>query len=279
MSTLRVRRCGICKESGHNARTCSQASTLGSIPPLGSTATPPELEYEVVDGKALLGAFRLGSRHVYVSMLPSHAESVMVKYNPNIQVSCVIPPQKFNVSYATRRQTKSHLDITTPTLIMSCGYGEVPTSRSHKSVNLGYTLWAYDTERKNKIWAKPYVFANVYTGSGQVCFGGLRPSSLRQAYNQYWSSSFNNDLFREPHNCGEKSHSFNYYHNGCRCDPNHKQHTCECSRVTFHKHRGCGCRTVAASKKCRGGCERRGADGCLCCQAIQSYCRSTRARP
>lgn len=310
MSTVSIRRCGVCKLSGHNSRTCPSRALQAAIrlaeqtaqslaargqelqegttqaaqaQPASQTPAPQPAASPVPhpNQKPDLGLLSIGARQVFVSLLPSQAESVIVKYQPEIQVSCVIPPQKFPISYAFSRSTnrKRKLDITTPTLIMSCGYGDVPTPRTYKRVLRPYTLWVIDTQRKNKIYGKPYLFANVYE-SGKICFGNLQPSSLRQAYNYYWTSSFNAELYRVSrvitHSCNNKAHTLSF-HNGHRCDPTKKIHTCACPRITFHQHRqsdgvrgGCGCRNVGKSKSCRGACDNSQTSSCDCCRAIQA---------
>lgn len=284
MSAVRIRKCGICKQQGHNSRTCPQKTSAAAqtaevaAPQLQQPQQPQQL---TADGKPDLGLLNIGNRQVFINLLPSQAESVIVKYQPDVQISCVIPPQKFPISYAYNRSTrnKATLDITTPTLIMSCGYGEVPNTRNYQRSLRPYTLWIIDTQRKSQIYVKPYLFANVWE-NGKICFGGLKPSSLRQAYNYYWTSSFNGELFREvpgiTHTCNNKLHSF-AYHNGHKCDPTKKKHTCDCPRVTFHKHNkshgsrgGCGCTSVGRSKACRGACEYSSETQCDCCRAIKA---------
>jgi hypothetical protein len=294
MATVRVRKCGICKLTGHNSRTCPLRALQAAEARLAQATAQAEAQAEAhaeaqaaeqvsseQQGKSNLGLLNIGGRQVFTSLLPSQAESVIVKYQPEIQVSCVIPPQKFAISYAYSRSTrnKKTLDVTTPTLIMSCGYGDVPTPRAYQRVTRAYSLWSIDTARKDQIYAKPYLFANVWE-QGKICFGGLKPSSLRQAYNYYWTSSFNAELYREApgiiHSCGNKVHDF-LYHNGHKCDPTKKRHTCSCPRVTFHQHSrsngargGCGCTSVGRSKLCRGTCDFAEETACDCCCAIKA---------
>lgn len=268
-TTRRTRRCSICKEPGHNARTCTFTPDTQQVDAQQAVAEKTAETLQDTSSNDL-GVLSIGGKQVFVSLMPSQANAMMVKYEPEIQVSCVIPPQEFEVEYGHRRDYRSRTktEITTPTLIMSCGYGDVPTTRNYASLGRNYTLWAINTDKLNKIYAKAYVFANVYQ-NGSVCFGTLYPKSLRQAYNQYWTSSFNNDLFREKHTCDIKIHRYSY-HNGHSCDPSYKEHTCECSKTTFHRHRGCGCTTVAGSKKCKGSCGNEFSASCDCCVAINA---------
>lgn len=218
-----------------------------------------------------LGLIKINS-HVYVSLIPTVAQSIIVKYEPEIQVSCVIPPRDYEISYSAKHsKVKQTLTVKSPTLIMSCGYGDVPTPETYRSVAHGYGLFVYDESRKNQIWAKPYLLANIWD-RGQICFGTLRPGSLRQAFNYYWSSGFNTDLLRNTttHVCKNRRHDF-YYHTGCNCEVKLK-HSCDCPKEISHFHYGCGCSTVALSKKCKGSCGKEAPDdlnkNCTCCVAI-----------
>lgn len=219
-----------------------------------------------------LGEIKIPSQ-VYVSLIPTAANSVLVKYDPEIQVSCVIPPREYQIIFNIKRQknTKSSINIKAPSLIMSCGYGDVPTPTTYKTVAHGYGLYAIDELRKKEIWAKPYLLANVWD-KGQICFGTLIPGSLRQAFNYYWGSGFNADLLRSPHVCDKKVHYY-YYHRGCQC-LKQQTHQCSCKLEFSHAHYGCGCYTVAKSKKCKGTCgeEKPLAKNkdCACCVAISS---------
>lgn len=270
MVATRARKCSICHQSGHNSRTCDTRittnPTVASDDP-GKIAKPdPEPS---ADGKVDLGELGLGDKRIFVSLLPTQAESVMVKYDPEIQISCVIPPQELKICYAAKRHlAKKYKDINIPTLIMSCGYTDVPSTKNYVERISGYTLWAIDTAQKERIYAKSYVFANVWT-NGNICFGALHPKSLRQAYNQYWSSNFNDDLFREQHVCNLKNHQY-FSHRGHRCNPFFKSHICDCPKVTFHKHLGCGCTAVGTSKKCKGSCSSEFGSTCDCCIAINN---------
>src|SRR5690606_14456267 len=87
--------------------------------------------------------------------------------------------------------------------------------------------------------------------------------------NYFWTSTFNGELLHYtqiPHKCTNIEHYYNYnYHTGCRYTHT-KKHSCDCKKITFHKHRGCQCKTVIASKRCKGLC---GKDSsCFCCDAI-----------
>lgn len=218
-----------------------------------------------------LGLIELPSDAVYVSLIPTGSTSVMVKYRGEVQVSCVIPPKEFDIKFASgrayhRNKQFNTTKIKSPTLIMSCGYGEVPTPRTYHHVSLGYTLWVVDVENKQQVSVKPYLLANVWE-KGTICFGSLHPTSLRQAFNYYWSSSFNDELTKPTHTkCPNAEHRY-LWHNGCQCEEYFSHNTCDCPRETFHSHHGCRCSTVRESKKCsKTKCDAQWL--CACCTAI-----------
>lgn len=222
-----------------------------------------------------LGEIKIQS-HLYVSLIPTAANSVLVKYDPEIQVSCVIPPREYEILFSVKYQktNKKTITIKSPSLIMSCGYGDVPTPLTYKTVAHGYGLYAIDESRKKEIWAKPYLLANVWD-RGQICFGSLIPGSLRQAFNYYWGSKFNSDLLRSPHVCTAKYHYY-HYHVGCFC-LKQQNHKCECKLEFSHSHHGCGCNTVAKSKKCKGTCGKEVSssdnESCYCCLAVNKLAK------
>ena len=262
----RTRKCGICREPGHNSRTCPVKTTQTQEQQVAQDTNREAQAAGIFSKSPELGRLKLGRTKVIVSLLPSQTSSVMIKYQPQIQIACVIPPQTFEVAYSDKVSARKKLEIETPTLMMGCEYGDIPNMRNMKAMKT-YNLWTIDTTRKDKIYAKAYTFSNVWE-NGKVCFGGLKPSSLRQAYNQFWNSGFNHDLLRsETHICDNKRHDW-IYHRGHKCDPTKKDHQCACPKVTFHKHRGCGCTTVVKSKKCKGGCGSQFSEMCDCCVAI-----------
>lgn len=211
-----------------------------------------------------LGKLFIGTDKIFVSLLPTSATTVLVKYSPEILVSCIIPPKDFEIKYSSTKNfvKKRDLLIGTPTLIMSCGYSDTPSVNNYDSINTGYTLWVLDTSRDSGVFVKPYKLANIYE-EGTICFGDLIPTNLRQAFNYYWTSGFNDDI-KLPHSCLNRVHKYEW-HSGCYCDGLKKSHICSCSRKTFHSHIGCGCTTIGESKRCKGQCKK---IKCVCCKAI-----------
>jgi len=215
-----------------------------------------------------LGKLFIGNGKIFISLLPTSATTILVKYSPEVLVSCIVPPKNFEIKYSSTKNfiKKCDLLLGTPTLIISCGYGDIPSVNNYQSINAGYTLWSLDTSRNNGVFVKPYKLANVWE-KGKICFGDLTPTNLRQAFNYYWTSGFNDDI-KLPHTCLNKAHNYEW-HSGCYCNGSEKKHKCSCSRKTFHSHHGCGCTTVEKSKKCRGTCKERFAEtNCICCRAI-----------
>ena len=82
--------------------------------------------------------------------LPSKASAVIVKYRPRVAISCVIPPQRFEVSYrlgsrsSGRRGTEA---VATPILLMTQTIAEMPSIIRTRGVIEGYSLWALQLER------------------------------------------------------------------------------------------------------------------------------------
>lgn len=222
---------------------------------------------------------------IYVCLLPSQANSVVVKYSPSIRISCVMPSFDLKASFQSRgkysgKKVYKHITIQTPTLIMGLDYGQIPVNFLNTRETGPSYLHALDTSRIDKdIYIKPFKIANVH-GDGKVCFGGLAPKNLLQGFSYFWSSGFNQDLSSgdlSEHTkiCEKVTHS-NYEHKGCNCDGSLKAHTCRCSRKIFHQHRGCGCTAVMKSKACKGKCQDHIEDkdrhrACVCCAALQEH--------
>lgn len=204
----------------------------------------------------------ISSDLIYVNLLPSSTTSIIVKYQPGIQVSCVLSPKEHTINFGnTRRSSKTKIKIDAPTLIMSCSYSNIahigaPTFGT-------YYLNSLNTEKNNRVFAKAFQLANIYQ-DGRICFGTLKPQSMRIAFNYYWTSNFNAELFRYPHRCRKQVHGYRG-HIGCECTDDIEHVACNCPRITFHNHIGCGCTSVTNSVKCRGKCDE---NTCVCCQAI-----------
>ena len=219
---------------------------------------------------------------IRICPLPSKTQSVVVKYRPNVSITCVVPPVEIVANILLRgrysgKQVFKRVSVKSPTLMMhGTSFGAMVPGSSNL---FDYQLWALDTDRDDDIFLKPYKFANVHT-DGKICFGSVNaPKNLRQAFNFYWASGFNTDLSSEAFSthtrvCPKVTHRY-YNHTGCNCNGSQKEHSCSCSRKTFHKHSGCRCTTVAASTKCKGRCqETKIAENirhCECCKAYQEH--------
>lgn len=216
--------------------------------------------------KTNLGKLGLGRNAVFVSLLPTGTTAIVVSYSPNVILSCAVMPNEFDIEYSVVGVAKKdRLRVKTPHLFMGLAYNDVPFS-TYPSVKNQCNLWALNIDRTDGIYVKPYRLANVWE-TGGVCFGNLAPVSLRQAFNYYWTSLFNDDI-PVPHICKNKKHSYEW-HNGCLCDESAKNHECDCLKVTFHKHAGCGCITVKKSIKCSKNKKCLNASQCICCLAIE----------
>jgi len=213
---------------------------------------------------------------LYPYRLPSKATAIIVKYRPQIAISCVIPPQVFKASYRLGSRTSRKRgveEVVTPILLMTQAIAEMPSNIRTRGVVEGYTLWALrlqdgELSKTKAMTTSPYLFGNVWD-RGAICFGGMTPESLMQAFNYYWSSGFNDELFKDQghHICRNKNHRYvgppephglvrgqgGPPHNGCLCSREYK-HECSCSRKTSHRHQHCGCTSVTDSKKCKGSC-------------------------
>lgn len=159
--------------------------------------------------------------------------------------------------------------IQAPTLALSMVYEDVPSLRSMTRIPVKEVkIFAFNDRRKDGAYVKPFNFPNVWD-HGAICFGDLSPQNLREAYNTFWASTFNDDLgLRAVDTCEGTQHDYPSTHQGCICTGEAVEHKCSCSTETFHRHYGCGCYTVKASKKCRGSCGFR--SYCACCLAIKT---------
>jgi len=227
-----------------------------------------------------LGIIKLRKK-VYVGLLPSKTTSVLVRHNPDVQVSCVMPPTNFtiNAGYGGRggRRALKSVDIKAPTLIMSCGYADVPSAKTYAGLVRNFTLWYLDTRRLEAIYAKPYMLANLYK-EGRICFGNLKPTSLKKAFNYYWASGFNSELHEQLpvrkriHLCKNKRHTY-LGHSGCFCNGTKTIHVCQCPKTAFHRHEGCSCATVTQSRACRCRLTNRGTR-CECCKSMNTIVKN-----
>jgi len=163
--------------------------------PTESTSTP---------GLKDLGTLSLRSK-LFVNALPSHSQAVLVNYlnsEYSYRISCVIPPAKRRVSieedyyddYDYEEDRPSGIiEIESPALIFTGEYRDL----DHRNVYPTFYMFTYDPTAIDCIRVKPCCISNVYA-DGRVCTGGYTPYSLRQGYNIFWSTPFNEELSNSP---------------------------------------------------------------------------------
>lgn len=141
-----------------------------------------------------LGLFNI-SRKLLVLSLPRKCNSIIVKYDNELKITCAIPPQKHTVIVKSGINTQN-LAIKTPPILFSTNYESIPAFNQDIPIQ-GYFILGYSRKHKKRIYAAPYIISNVYH-SGRICFGPfLKPKTPRHGYNMFWGSTFNSDLFGE----------------------------------------------------------------------------------
>ena len=143
-----------------------------------------------------LGILKAGTRKIHLVALPTSATSVVVNYSSHeMRVSCAIPAEKQSIAIKDGYDIKKYSFKTLPT-ILTAEYSDFPKYGRTGPLIKHFYLFAHNTRVKNSISAAPYLISNVYK-NGRVCFGNLRPSNLREGYNYFWNSTFNNELHEE----------------------------------------------------------------------------------
>ena len=145
-----------------------------------------------------LGTLKPGNKKIHLVALPSNAKSVVVNYSSHeMRVSCAIPPEKQTIAIKSPYGgALEPFKFKTLATILTAEYTDFPQyGRANQPIK-SYYLFSYNTRVKKWIAAAPYLISNVYKG-GRICFGKLNPSNLREAYNYFWNSTFNNELHHE----------------------------------------------------------------------------------
>jgi hypothetical protein len=139
-----------------------------------------------------LGALDIGEEKIYAMPLPTNCNGIIVNYSRRqaIRISCKIPAKTYEVSLANC-YTNKKFKITAPTLLLSANYWDMP--RQGRYPIEGYYLYGLNNRETKQLWVAPYIVSNVYA-NGKICFGGFEPTSLRAAYNLFWSTPFNSEL-------------------------------------------------------------------------------------
>lgn len=165
-----------------------------------------------------LGTITGGRKKHYVIPLPTNCTSIIVSYDDMFKVSCVLPPEKRTIRVSTgnvdpdefydyendEEEIKSLVDdayatvkIDCPSLLISTHYRDIPSYGYVRRLLDGHFIFCINDEVKTHIEAAPYLISNVYK-NGTICFGSNAiPDSPRKAFNIFWNSPFNNELYGE----------------------------------------------------------------------------------
>jgi hypothetical protein len=164
---------------------------------------------DVVD----LGLLKIGSSKVFVNRIPSKANAVVVNYKNSenyYRISCVIPPHSYIINvddsdYDEDRDDDyrpcddaSKFQIDSPTLLFMAEYATLPKPTIGTNFGTTFSIFALNTAQTDHIAVKPYMLSNTYV-DGKICMGYFEPISLLKAFNTFWGSVFNDELFHHIH--------------------------------------------------------------------------------
>jgi hypothetical protein len=88
----------------------------------------------------------------------------------------------------------SRFKIDSPTLLFTAQYASLPKPIIGTQFDAMFYMYALNTAQPDHIALKPYMLSNTYA-DGRICMGDFRPTSLLKAFNIYWGSVFNDELF------------------------------------------------------------------------------------
>ena len=185
----------------------AQITVPTPAPTTGDPAIPAEAaKPEMQD----LGLLKINNAKVFVNRIPSKANAVVVNYKNSenyYRISCVIPPHSYNINVESRdddwnddedeRTTNdetSKFRIDSPTLLFTAQYASLPKPTIGTHFDVMFSIYALNTAQTDHIAVKPYMLSNTYA-DGRVCMGNFRPVTLLKAFNIYWGSLFNDELF------------------------------------------------------------------------------------
>lgn len=138
---------------------------------------------------------------IWTDYLASNGVAVGVRGDRQIQL-IVIPPRPRTISYVRRSddersQTTESLLITYPPILASLVLRRGTFERA--------TLFIVDPARQNQLAVTntapiltAFPYGNVYAGTGQICWGGVRVADVRNVKDLddlFFGSAFNRDLF------------------------------------------------------------------------------------
>ena len=183
----------------------SKAKATESVESKEIKAQPPETP--TPSGMQDLGLLKLGATtKIFVNRIPSKANAIVVNYkNPEnyYRVSCVIPPNSYNINVndddddetpKTDLDAASKFKIDSPSLLFTAQYATLPKPTIGTQFEPIFSIFALNTAQSEHIAVKPYMLSNTYA-DGRICMGTFKPISLLKAFNIYWGSVFNDELF------------------------------------------------------------------------------------
>jgi len=158
-----------------------------------------------------LGLLKIANSKVFVNRIPSKANAVVVNYqNPEnyYRISCVVPPHSYNIHIDEQEDydedeyrnvivaldDTSKFKVDSPTLLFTAQYATLPKPTIGTHFETQFSIYALNTAQTEHIAVKPYLLSNTYQ-DGKICMGGFKPVSLLKAFNIYWGSVFNDELF------------------------------------------------------------------------------------
>lgn len=198
------------KKAAKSAAT-SKASETPDMKP--SDPTPAATESNMRD----LGLIKLGATSkVFVNRVPSKSNAIVVNYKNSenyYRISCVIPPNSYTINVedgesweddedeeenSTSLENASRFKIDSPTLLFTAQYATLPKPTVGTQFDAMFSIFALNAAQPDHIAVKPYMLSNTYA-DGRICMGGFAPISLLKAFNIYWGSVFNDELFHHVH--------------------------------------------------------------------------------
>jgi len=156
---------------------------------------------EEVNKDSNLGLLKAGTRKIYLVALPTMTKAVVLNYSSHlIKLSCAIPSEKHRIIIKYPGLGGGALmteQIKALPTILTTEYNDFPKYGQATQPIASFYLFTHNTRVKKSIQAAPYLISNVYK-DGRICFGKtLKPSNPREAYNYFWNSKFNNELWAE----------------------------------------------------------------------------------
>lgn len=160
-------------------------------------------------------------KELFAIALPSTATGIIVSYDRDeyedyesveiggpILITCSFPSQKMELLANKREIASKSLSaaaalkqykkqkIKIPATLFSMELTDIPSVYDIGTKVESYYLFAHNTKFKKGIEAIPFAISNVFD-NGAICFGDFKPKSLKEAYNTFWNSPFNDELIDE----------------------------------------------------------------------------------